>query len=318
MTLRAQRWLRAIASIADPVLRTGFVRSEVLGRPAAEVADALDEICAAAQEAAPAARDVLAALAPALVEEALRPRLEELRALAQERSLRALGRLLLRASSETGDPPAEEVPAPIPILGGERPLTLGERKAFARRPTRRSLETLMRDPHPMVVRTLLGNPRVTEDDVVRMAARRPASPEALAEIARSPRWSLRPRIRVALVRNPATPPFAALALLRLLRRTDLEDLTAGAGVAPSVREAAAELLNAELLNKEAPSAHPPLRAPDPPAPREPDARPVPVPSPPESDAERAERAQTPAVAFVAAGGRRRRRPRRARRKRRRA
>src|SRR5262249_29528943 len=46
-----------------------------------------------------------------------------------------------------------------------------------------------------VVRNVLINPRLTEDIVVRIAARRPARPEPLLEIWRSSKWSSRPAVR---------------------------------------------------------------------------------------------------------------------------
>ena len=79
----------------------------------------------------------------------------------------------------------------MPDYGTGRTLTLGERKALARRPTRKAMEKLFADPHPVVIRTLLANPKVIEADVIRLAARRPNQPEVLAEIARSPRWAHR-------------------------------------------------------------------------------------------------------------------------------
>ena len=69
----------------------------------------------------------------------------------------------------------------IPDYGRGRPLTLGERKSLARRPDRAMLDRLLHDPHPDVIRRLLRNPRLTEDDVVRLAARRPGRPEVLVE-----------------------------------------------------------------------------------------------------------------------------------------
>jgi hypothetical protein len=100
----------------------------------------------------------------------------------------------------------------------------------------------MKDPHPLVIRNLLGNPRLIEDDVIRMAARRPASPEAVLEIARHPRWSQRARVRMAIVQNPGTPPEVAVPLVRLLIRPELMQVAAAPDVPAVVRAAAAELL----------------------------------------------------------------------------
>jgi len=105
------------------------------------------------------------------------------------------------------------------------------------------MEKLFADPHPAVIRTLLANPKVVEDDVVRLTARRPADPEVLAVIARSPRWTHRVRVRMAIVLNPDTPPELSIPLLALLLRPELE-LVAGASLlVPTLRAAARDLLD---------------------------------------------------------------------------
>src|SRR6185312_9946308 len=108
-----------------------------------------------------------------------------------------------------------------------------ERRALARRPSRAAFDKLLRDPHPMVVKNLLQNPRLTEDDVIRMVARRPAYPEVIAEVARHPVWSQRARVRMAIVQNPGAPPELAVPLLRLLVRPELQQVTAAADVPAS-------------------------------------------------------------------------------------
>jgi hypothetical protein len=129
----------------------------------------------------------------------------------------------------------------VPDYGGGRTLTLGERKALARRSTRKSLDRLFTDPHPVVIRTLLANAKVVEDDVVRLAARRPGNLEVLAEIARSP-WSHRVRVRLALVLNPDAPPQLAMPLLTLLVTSELRQVTSTAQLSPALRAAAHDLL----------------------------------------------------------------------------
>jgi hypothetical protein len=93
-----------------------------------------------------------------------------------------------------------------------------------------------------VVREVLRNARVTEDLVVRIAARRPARPEPLVEIWHSAKWSLRPAVRRALVFNPYFPPDVGAKIVPLLTKADLQHLVSDAAVHPSLREAAGVLL----------------------------------------------------------------------------
>jgi hypothetical protein len=92
-----------------------------------------------------------------------------------------------------------------------------------------------------VIREVLKNPRLTEDLVVRIAARRPARPEPLEEIWRSPRWNKQPAVRRALVFNPYLNPEVAVKIVPLMSVTDLTALAADRNVHLSVRELAGRL-----------------------------------------------------------------------------
>ncbi|XXX77220.1 hypothetical protein WMF30_00395 [Sorangium sp. So ce134] len=225
-------------------LRVAFVRSEMLRAEPSSVARALDDLCRDAEQADPAARDVLGAVVPVLADPALSERVAQLRELAASLALLSLSRLLRRKARRREAQPASPAPDErhVPTSSAGRALTLGERRALARRPTRAAFDALLRDPHPLVIRNLLANPRLTEDDVVRLAARRPASPEVMTELARHPEWPQRARVRMAIVQNPGAPPEIAVPMVRLLLRPELLQLAAAADVPAVVRAAARELL----------------------------------------------------------------------------
>ena len=216
------------------------------------VADALDIVCLSAEQAEPDAREMLVALVDLLAEKEQATLSQRLREEAAGRSLLALGRLLRRpvASPSRAPPNMSSRPPPsstaadarVPDYGTGRTLTLGERRALARRPTRKAMEKLFADPHPMVIRTLLANPKVVEDDVVRLAARRPADPDVMAEVARSPRWAHRVKVRMAIVLNPDTPVELSIPLLALLVRPELELVSTASSLTPTLRAAARDLL----------------------------------------------------------------------------
>jgi hypothetical protein len=124
-----------------------------------------------------------------------------------------LGRRL-PGSDEAGDESA------IPDFGAGRPLSLGERKSLARRRDRDLLARVLRDPHADVIEIVLGNPAVTEEDIVRLTARRPIAPAVLRTVFRSTRWIIRYRIRRVLCLNPYTPLDVSLALVRHLNEQD--------------------------------------------------------------------------------------------------
>jgi hypothetical protein len=126
----------------------------------------------------------------------------------------------------------------LPDFGRGRPLALGERKSLARRRDRQLLARVLRDPHPDVIRIVLGNPALTEDDVVRLAARRPIHGDVLREVAASVRWILRYGVRLAVLKNPYAPLEVALPLVPLMTSQDLADIASTADLAPALREIA--------------------------------------------------------------------------------
>lgn len=214
------RILRTTLALADGTLRAGYVRAVLACEPPLEVASALDALALQAELGDPGAREVLVALVDALGDPSVAEPVARLREQAASRSLLPLERLV-RRSTRSSRAASDRPPRP-PDYGYGRPLTLGERKSLARKPDRALIERLVHDPHPDVIRRLLANPRITEEDVVRLACKRPARPDVLVEIARTPRWVHRPRVRLALLLNPGTPfelaaPIAALLLRHELR-----------------------------------------------------------------------------------------------------
>lgn len=147
-----------------------------------------------------------------------------------------LSRLLL-----SSQPPPPGAPKPAEALGG-RELTLGERKSLARGRRREVLDRLLRDPDESVLTILLANPRITEDDVVRLAARRPTTAGAQRTILRSERFIARYGVKRALVLNPYTPTDLAARLVVLLTRPDQQAVANDPSLSDSVREAAREAL----------------------------------------------------------------------------
>lgn len=132
-------------------------------------------------------------------------------------------------------------------------LPIGTRRAHARRLEPRMLERLLHDPEPMVVRTLLDNPRLTEENVLRLAAGRPNRAAVLRELVRARRWIQRRRIQRAVVLNPYAPVQLAVALLPLLRPSEIDEIAREEGLSPLLGVAARSLL--ELRGWEHPTLH---------------------------------------------------------------
>jgi hypothetical protein len=261
---RADALVRATLSLGDASLRTHYVAGLVRSLPIDVLAQTLDAVCERAEQAEVTAREALVAVVDALNGEGMNDVVQLLREEALGESLLALERLIRSPPRSSRRPSSSSAPPPGPPQGdprgaGEgkgRPVPLGERKSLARRPDRETLQRMLRDPHPDVIRRCLGNPRLVEDDVVRLAARRPGRTEILAEIARS-LWVHRPRVRMSLVMNPATPLEVVVRLLGLLLRPELSLAARSPGVAAPVRA-----LCLEHLERRPPVAEPEPSEPD--------------------------------------------------------
>jgi len=198
------------------------------------VEDALELVGAAYRAAALGDADgqtVFLALGWALFEPRLAHRRTELGAEAKNAELRHLADFLIPPEEDD----AVETKRRIPDFGRGRPLTLGERKSLARTHDRRLIQRVVRDPHPDVVRILLDNPSLTEEDVVHICAIRPNEPGVLQAVYRHRRWVVRYRPRNAILRNPDCPPDTALLLAPLLRPGELKEAAMASGLVPALR-----------------------------------------------------------------------------------
>jgi len=204
------------------------------------LAEGLDDLCREAETGDENMRSTLGAFVPSLVDRAEVERIASLRATVVAAKLLAAGRLLRASTFEGFGIDSRKPVGQVAQKGDGSPMTLGERRALARRPTRRALDALMRDPHPLVIQLLLRNPRITEDDVLRMAAHRPANAAVTSEIALA--WSRSGRVRMAVVLNPFAPSAVAVPLLGLLNRTELAQVARASDLPAVVRATAHELL----------------------------------------------------------------------------
>jgi hypothetical protein len=244
------RLMQAILSLHDLDVRRALAVS-LVAEPSPARARELDELCRRADLAELRAVESLASIVDALfLQDA--DMIERLREHARAQGLWSLERLVRFCPPLPVAPPRLRRPtaleetqfreAGVPDYGYGRPLTVGERKSLARRPTRAFMDRLLCDPHPAVVLRLLVNPRLTEDDVVRLAARRQDKPEVLRVLAQSPRWLRSRRVRVALACNPDTPLDISTRLVRLMMRSELELIATSPTVPVSVRQICLETL----------------------------------------------------------------------------
>jgi len=237
---------RRVASLRDPQMRVAYVRATLRDTTAPRVFDLVLDVASRAEVGDDEHRDLWLVMAVALTDPQCQAIRAETAQLARDRALHHVAILLEAPDTRT----VSEVAKRVPDFGTRdgKPLSLGERKSLARRPGRELVLRVLRDPHPDVIRILLGNPRVTEDDLVRLCARRPVSPEVLRQVVLAPRWIVRYRIRVAILKNPHTPLDLALPLAAGLNAQDARAIAGSLDLHQALRDACARLGPPETLH----------------------------------------------------------------------
>lgn len=222
-------WLRRFRAIADRSLRRTVLRSCLEEADDGTLLGTIPRLEARAESGDAGCRWMITelALTPSVVLELPYDRLAELYVAATAAGQTLLARRFLHDRPRPDAPDAEDNPA--------LDRSAGERTALARTRNRLTIDRLVRDRDPRVIAVLLDNPVVTERDVIRIAATRPAPPEVLQLIAAHPRWPARYSIRKALAFNPYTPTTLARHLLPTLLHQDLVLMAGSHVLAPDLR-----------------------------------------------------------------------------------
>ena len=136
-------------------------------------------------------------------------------------------------------PPPVRAAANQRLRDALRFLAVGEKVAVARFAPSALVPSLLDDPDQRVLDAVLANSRLTAEDLQRWLATGYPRPEALAFLARDPRWMSRPAVRIAVLTHRATPRAAALSLLTSASRGEwrrlAEDPSADALLAACAR-----------------------------------------------------------------------------------
>lgn len=151
-----------------------------------------------------------------------------------------LWRDLLDIGREIRTPPPVRIAANRKLEDALRFLTAGGKVAVARFASSALFPSLLDDPDLRVLEAVLANSRLTSEDLQRWLATGHPRPEALAFVARDPRWMSRPAVRIALLTHRVTPRAAALSLLTSASRGEwrrlAEDPSADALLAARARD----------------------------------------------------------------------------------
>lgn len=118
-----------------------------------------------------------------------------------------------------------------------------DRVKLAMKGDREARNVLIRDPNRIVAQAVLSNPRITENEVEKIAAMRTVPGEVLRQIENNRIWSRNYVIIHNLVRNPRTPLPTVLHLLPRILAKDLQGISNNRNVAEAVRKQAFRMLS---------------------------------------------------------------------------
>jgi hypothetical protein len=105
----------------------------------------------------------------------------------------------------------------------------------------------LHDTSPRVIRALLENRRLAEEDVLIIAKRKNLPPDILTMVFRDRRWAESYPIRLALARNPRSPLSVSLNIARYLRIFDLEEITRSHVIPLVFRHKVEMIINERIL-----------------------------------------------------------------------
>lgn len=124
-------------------------------------------------------------------------------------------------------------------------LTLGEKISLARTAPRAVIGFLRWQSEPEVIRALLRNSHLVEDDIMVMINEETTPDYILEAIGTDFKWSLQYPIRLALIRNERTPLRVSLKFLSRLQKPDLKAVADAPHTPELLKRVAIRILSGE-------------------------------------------------------------------------
>lgn len=110
---------------------------------------------------------------------------------------------------------------------------LGNKMTVARRATATVVGAILKEGDTHLVEICLGSPRLREVAILQFINSAKASAETISMIARHPKWTLRPNLRLAILKNRRTPAIWFTLFLPQLRTPDVHNLLASRRLSPA-------------------------------------------------------------------------------------
>lgn len=129
-----------------------------------------------------------------------------------------------------------------PLADRLRELPRVQKIILATKADRTERAILIQDNDPQVLSSLLKNPRITIDEVVRVAKSAFLSYQTAEVIMKTGQFMASIDVRVALIHNAKTPPQFALRILPTLPESEVRTIARGAATSMALKQAALKRL----------------------------------------------------------------------------
>lgn len=166
--------------------------------------------------------------------------LEEYYEETEEQRKAIVDKILGEMKLDDADLPSER----ISILNRIMKMGMKDRVKLAMKGDREARNILIRDPNRIVAQAVVQNPRITEQEIEKIAAMRSVSEDILRKIANDRQWARSYTVVHNLARNPRTPAANVMNILSRLQLKDLAALSKNKNVSDAVRRQALRLSQA--------------------------------------------------------------------------
>jgi len=122
-------------------------------------------------------------------------------------------------------------------------MTVSEKIKLATVGNREARNILIKDPNRIVTVAVMNSPKLKEEDVLSYAINRSLSDEVVKQISLKREWLQNYKIKLALIKNPKTPPTVSLKLLNHILEKDLRNIAKDKNVNPLVSRQALRVLD---------------------------------------------------------------------------
>jgi hypothetical protein len=121
-------------------------------------------------------------------------------------------------------------------------LNVAEKIKLALLGNKEARDILLKDSNKIVSSTVLKNPRITEDEIVKIVNSRSVVDDILRQVANNKEWLKKYPVKLGMVNNPKTPLTVSMRLLSQLNEKDVQHIAKSKNVSSALAAAAKKMV----------------------------------------------------------------------------